>query len=94
VPVGTGPPAPKAGDLLVLINNDIGGAEDVVTGTVFGLVSSALITAAPRARRRGRASHGESSQGRFPGMPQCCLARQPVPGVTGGPARAFRIPVH
>jgi hypothetical protein len=32
----------------LLINNDIDGVEDLVTDTVFGLVSSAPITAAPR----------------------------------------------
>ncbi len=36
----------KAGDLLSRINTDIDGVEDVVTDTVFGLVSSALVTVA------------------------------------------------
>jgi ATP-binding cassette subfamily B protein len=36
----------KAGDLLSRINTDIDGVEDVVTDTVFGLVSSALVTIA------------------------------------------------
>jgi len=36
----------KAGDLLSRINTDIDGIDDVVTDTVFGLVSSALTTAA------------------------------------------------
>jgi hypothetical protein len=39
---------PQGRDLLVLSNNDPGGVEDVVTGTVSGLVSTAPITAAPR----------------------------------------------
>ncbi len=34
----------KAGDLLSRINTDIDGVEDVVTDTVFGLVSSILVT--------------------------------------------------
>ncbi len=36
----------KAGDLLSRINTDIDGVEDVVTDTVFGLVSNALVTIA------------------------------------------------
>jgi hypothetical protein len=32
----------------LLINNDLDGVGDVVTGTVFGLVPKAPITAAPR----------------------------------------------
>src|SRR5258707_483131 len=36
----------KAGDLLSRINTDIDGVEDVVTDTVFGLVSSVLVTVA------------------------------------------------
>ncbi|HEY5990248.1 MAG TPA: ABC transporter ATP-binding protein [Streptosporangiaceae bacterium] len=36
----------KAGDLLSRINTDIDGVEDVVTDTVFGLVSNALVTVA------------------------------------------------
>ena len=36
----------KAGDLLSRINTDIDGVEDVVTDTVFGLVSSVLVTIA------------------------------------------------
>jgi ATP-binding cassette subfamily B protein len=36
----------KAGDLLSRINTDIDGIEDVVTDTVFGLVSNILVTAA------------------------------------------------
>jgi len=36
----------KAGDLLSRINTDIDGVEDVVTDTVFGLVSSTLVTIA------------------------------------------------
>ncbi len=36
----------KAGDLLTRINTDIDGVEDVVTDTVFGLVSNALVTTA------------------------------------------------
>ena len=36
----------KAGDLLSRINTDIDGVEDVVTDTVFGLVSSVLTTVA------------------------------------------------
>jgi ATP-binding cassette subfamily B protein len=36
----------KAGDLLSRINTDIDGVEDVVTDTVFGLVSSILVTIA------------------------------------------------
>jgi ATP-binding cassette subfamily B protein len=36
----------KAGDLLSRINTDIDGVEDVVTATVFGLVSNALVTIA------------------------------------------------
>jgi ATP-binding cassette subfamily B protein len=36
----------KAGDLLSRINTDIDGIDDVVTDTVFGLISSALTTAA------------------------------------------------
>jgi len=36
----------RAGDLLSRINTDIDGVEDVVTDTVFGLVSSALVTVA------------------------------------------------
>ncbi|HKS99702.1 MAG TPA: ABC transporter ATP-binding protein [Rugosimonospora sp.] len=36
----------KAGDLLSRIDNDIDGVEDVVTDTVFGLISNALVTAA------------------------------------------------
>jgi ATP-binding cassette, subfamily B, bacterial len=36
----------KAGDLLSRINTDIDGIDDVVTDTVFGLVSTALTTAA------------------------------------------------
>jgi len=36
----------KAGDLLSRINTDIDGVEDVVTDTVFGLVSSILVTVA------------------------------------------------
>jgi len=36
----------KAGDLLSRINTDIDGVEDVVTDTVFGLVSSTLVTVA------------------------------------------------
>jgi ATP-binding cassette subfamily B protein len=35
----------KAGDLLSRINTDIDGVEDVVTDTVFGIVSSILVTA-------------------------------------------------
>jgi ATP-binding cassette subfamily B protein len=38
--------ARKAGDLLSRINTDIDGVEDVVTDTVFGLVSSVLVTMA------------------------------------------------
>src|SRR5262249_53954479 len=36
----------RAGDLLSRINTDIDGVEDVVTDTVFGLVSSVLVTIA------------------------------------------------
>jgi len=36
----------KAGDLLSRINTDIDGVEDVVTDTVFGLVSNVLVTTA------------------------------------------------
>jgi len=36
----------RAGDLLSRINTDIDGVEDVVTDTVFGLVSNALVTIA------------------------------------------------
>jgi ATP-binding cassette, subfamily B, bacterial len=36
----------KAGDLLSRINTDVDGVEDVVTDTVFGLASSALVTVA------------------------------------------------
>jgi ATP-binding cassette subfamily B protein len=36
----------KSGDLLSRINTDIDGVEDVITATVFGLVSSALVAAA------------------------------------------------
>ena len=36
----------RAGDLLSRINTDIDGVEDVVTDTVFGLVSNALVTLA------------------------------------------------
>jgi len=36
----------KAGDLLSRINTDIDGVEDVVTDTVFGLVSNILVTLA------------------------------------------------
>jgi ATP-binding cassette subfamily B protein len=36
----------KAGDLLSRINTDIDGVEDVVTDTVFGLISNVIVTAA------------------------------------------------
>jgi ATP-binding cassette, subfamily B, bacterial len=36
----------KSGDLLSRINTDIDGIEDVITATVFGMVSSVLVTAA------------------------------------------------
>ena len=36
----------KAGDLLSRINTDIDGVEDVITATVFGLVSNTLVTVA------------------------------------------------
>jgi ATP-binding cassette subfamily B protein len=36
--------ANRTGDLLSRMNNDVGGIQDVVASTVFGLVSSALVT--------------------------------------------------
>ena len=54
----------------MLINNDIDGVGDVVTDTVFGLVSSAPITAAPRPgvrRERGMWGMTQSPDGQGAG---------------------------